>query len=56
VFRNNYITIVGIITALISYTEFSWEMVQKAARVSSLPHGIVLDCNKKHKAKASHFP
>lgn len=29
-FRNNYFTIVGIITALISYTKFSWEMVQKA--------------------------
>lgn len=42
-FRNNYFTVVGIITALISYTKFSWEMVQKAARVSSLAHGILSD-------------
>lgn len=40
-FRNNYFTIVGIITALISHTQLYWEMVQKAARVSSLSHGIL---------------
>lgn len=28
---------------LISYTQFSWEMAQKTASISSLPIGILLD-------------
>lgn len=36
-FRNNYFPIVRIITALISYPQLSWEMVQRAASLLPSP-------------------